>query len=118
MLWEDVLAALAASPAPATDGVSLIAAERQRQGAAEGYTTTHDDQHNQGELAEAAASYALTGSTGINRQGLASDLWPWLDGFKPGDRLRDLVKAGALIAAEIDRLRRAAPAPSDDGGPR
>jgi hypothetical protein len=41
------------------------------------------------------------------------DPWPWepeWDKRGSGDRMRDLVKAGALIAAEIDRLQRSAKA--------
>lgn len=34
-------------------------------------------------------------------------LWPWgTQSFKPTNSIRDLTKAGALIAAEIDRLQR------------
>lgn len=86
-----------------SEGVGLIAAERRRQVEAEGWTPEHDV-----ELAEAAVSYALVGSTGVNRRQLAEELWPlepaW---WKPGDPIRNLVKAGALIAAKIERLKRA-----------
>lgn len=111
---DEAIAALAASPAP--DGVSLIAAERQRQVSAEGWTPEHDDTHAQGELAEAAIAYA---SEGIERP-LAVSYWPfeWASYRPSGNRVRNLVRAGALIAAEIDRLRRAAPAPPDTGGPQ
>lgn len=98
-------------------GIEDIAAERQRQIEAEGWTAEHDDKHDSGELAEAAACYAR-GSTGINyieRLGMRGHVqsrrvvWPWdLSWWKPTDRRRDLVKAGALIVAEIDRLDRAA----------
>lgn len=65
---------------------------------AEGWTPAHDDGHVAGDLAQAAAAYALNDE----------DLWPWeADGsWNPGDVKRRLVKAGALIAAEIDRLER------------
>jgi hypothetical protein len=37
------------------------------------------------------------------------DLWPWHDDWwKPKDRRRDLIRAAALIVAEIERLDRAA----------
>ena len=79
------------------NGAALIAAERQRQINAEGYDPSHDDAHNDDSLAIAAVAYALS----------APDWWPWgTESFKPGDRLRELAKAGALIAAEIDRLQR------------
>ena len=36
----------------------------------------------------------------------AANLWPWAQDFwKPKDQLRNLVMAGALIAAAIDRLQ-------------
>lgn len=93
-------------------GVDLIAAERQRQIDAEGWTPEHDDEHGCGELAAAAACYAteawmpLTESHRNPPPG-----WPWEpEWWKPtGDAIGDLVKAGALIAAEIDRLKRATP---------
>jgi hypothetical protein len=77
-----------------------IANERQRQIEAEGWTPEHDDQHSSGELADAAACYA--------RGKQMSAVWPWDEKWwKPGpDRRRQLVKAGALIVAEIERLDR------------
>lgn len=81
----------------------MIAAERQRQVAEEGWTPEHDDQHREGALAMGAIGY-LTGDR--------SD-FPASWNFKPGDRVRELAKAGALIAAEIDRLQRT----GDDGTP-
>ncbi len=105
-------AALAASHMPVGDGVAAIAAERRRQVEAEGWTPEHDDQHTRGELARAAACYALAYDLGSERE----LLWPWAeDWWKPADRIRDLEKAGALIAAEIDRLKRAAARAGEDG---
>lgn len=109
-------AALTASPPRETeipDALRDVAAERQRQVDAEGWTPNHDDQHIEGELARAAAAYARhAGSCEDARQvnsGFApEDLWPWGAGWRPSDRRRDLVKAGALILAEIERLDRAA----------
>jgi hypothetical protein len=83
------------------DGAKLIAAERQRQIDVEGWTPAHDAAHNAGDLARAAACYALPATW------RSANIWPWdLRWWKPSheDRLRELVKAGALIAAEIDRL--------------
>lgn len=108
------------------DGAALIAAERQRQVEQEGWTTDHDDGHTLGEMATAAACYALLSTrwkdtTILGEPLVRSILWPWDDEwFKPTDypdppytpavhderRIRDLAKAGALIAAEIDRLQR------------
>jgi hypothetical protein len=80
-------------------GAALIAAERARQVSEEGWTPEHDDGHTEGQLVDAACAYA------------ASDRlsWPWLDGWKTHrDRVAELAKAGALIAAEIDRIQRQA----------
>jgi hypothetical protein len=84
-------------------GVALIRAERLRQVADEGYTPEHDAEHIDGELARVAAAYALYGGGAghVVRPGY----WPWPDWkLKPGEALDSLVKAGALIAAEIDRI--------------
>lgn len=93
-----------AQPGAETSGIAAIAAERRRQVEAEGWTSEHDDQHEYGEMAAAAACYAL--SSDPDHLEL---WWPWISKWwKPTNRRRDLVKAGALIAAEIDRLDRAA----------
>ena len=83
-----------------------VAAERRRQIEAEGWTPEHDDEHGAGEMAAAAACYAL------NAAGCGCEVarnWPWdRSWWKPSTARRDLVKAGALILAEIERLDRAA----------
>lgn len=93
--------------------VDEIAAERRRQVEVEGWTPEHDDGHRRGELAFAGASYAVISSGQISDVIVARQLWPWDRNYwKPTDRRRDLVKAGALIIAEIERLDRATrPAP-------
>jgi Lar family restriction alleviation protein len=86
---------------------SDVLAERRRQIEVEGWTPQHDDEHGAGELADAAACYAA----GEMLHLVATDgyLWPWSeDWWKPTDRRRELIKAGALILAEIERLDRAA----------
>jgi len=86
-------------------GVELIAEERQRQVIEEEWTAEHDDQWVNGELAQAAVCYAINHTT--LRQSITWENWPWALGYrKPKDPIRDLVRAGALIAAEIDRLQR------------
>jgi len=85
------------------NGVEIIAAERARQISEEGLTPEHDDQHTGGQLAQAATAYALPRSV---QSQVREELFPWPDFWKPGTRLRDLAKAGALIAAEIERLLR------------
>lgn len=108
----------------AHDGATLIALERSRQIAVEGYTHQHDDEHCDGELAHAAAAYAVD-ATGyeshpgaiLNGMGPSKPLWPWgKEWWKPSDDpIRTLVKAGAFIAAEIDRLQRARNRAGEDG---
>lgn len=88
------------------DGAAQIVAERRRVVTAKGYDAAHDDQHTAGELAAAAICYAAD----PNHIGVMDDLWPWTEGEwkpTPGDRVKELVKAGQFIAAEIDRLQRA-----------
>lgn len=85
-------------------GIELIAEERQRQIEKEGWTHEHDDDHNDQSLLGAAVCYAERTLMG---EGRTTYNWPWDEKwFKPTDDIRNLVKAGALIAAEIDRLQR------------
>lgn len=89
-----------------------VLAERVRQVEAEHWVPGHDDQHDKGELGRAAACYVLTTAatfspfkTPVNL--IVEWLWPWdTMWWKPTDRRRNLVKAGALILAEIERLDR------------
>lgn len=98
-----------------SSGIEAISAERWRQVFEEGWTHEHDDRHVRGELAAVAACYAAP----LRAQEVALwALWPstwdrsfWKPSATPGDlsaRRRDLVKAGALIAAEIERIDRMA----------
>ncbi|WP_078670596.1 hypothetical protein [Chitinophaga eiseniae] len=93
-------------------GVEIIAEERKRQINIEGYHEHHDDRHEAGELADAAMCYCMSPiyRPAYNFPPMG---WPWIggenDGFKPSNnRIHELAKAGALIAAEIDRLQRMA----------
>jgi hypothetical protein len=88
-----------------------IARERYRQVKIEGWTPEHDDRHVDGELAKAAAVYAHGGpiANAIGRPTELGCMWPWsLSWFKPRARRDDLVRAAALIVAEIERLDRQA----------
>lgn len=118
------------------DGTSValadIRAERARQIHAEGWTEAHDNAHHFGEMARAAACYALQSTLGdpmrsfeaqidggttvfkrkfftVGTINISYLLWPW-EGkwWKPTTPRRDLVKAAALIVAEIERIDRAA----------
>ena len=115
-----------------SQAIKHIVAERERQISAEGWTPEHDDEHDDYSLGLAAAAYAGGVDCGSKVVGYTDDvsggrgetpIWgvrnkrvpiPWPASWdarwwKPtGDRRRDLVKAGALIVAEIERLDRAA----------
>jgi hypothetical protein len=90
---------------PAAHDVLL---ERRRQIHVEGWTAEHDDMHyGEGELSDAAVAYA-TDPYCCTKE-IAPPSWPWTaDWWKPSTARRDLVKAAALLIAEIDRLDRAA----------
>ncbi len=79
-------------------GIELIAEEREWQISAMGWTADHDDTHTEEEMVSAAVAYAWNNE----------DMWPWeAEAWKPSDdQICNLTKAGALIAAEIDRLIR------------
>lgn len=91
-----------------------VIAERCHQIMDLNYNVPHDDQHDQRELARAAASYLRHY---IYRTGVPSDTyfndqvaieWPWDEKFwNPQDPRADLVRTAALIIAEIERIDRA-----------
>ena len=85
-------------------GIELMADERQRHFDEEGWTAEHDDLHVKNQLIYAAVSYIMAGDGT-----LVQAYWPFARSWwKPEeDGVRNLVKAGALLAAEIDRLQRA-----------
>jgi hypothetical protein len=93
-------------------GVTLIADERRRQMEELHWTPQHDDSHGNWELSRAAICYASMGAGGPfsnPSHDNPPEGWPWHGWWKPSpDPIRNLVKAGALLAAEIDRLRRKA----------
>lgn len=88
-----------------------IADERRRQITVEGWQPHHDDKYLEGELALAAASYAWYAGLSETQRSCCPQpsppFWPWaLDAWKPGSRRRELIKAAALIVAEIERQDR------------
>lgn len=89
-------------------GADRIARERSRQLSAKGYTPAHDDEHIGGELVTAAIAYAeITINPCCEDPDRSAEMWPFSDGWNPSeDPIRNLERAGALIAAEIDRLQR------------
>lgn len=120
-----------------SDVIADVRAERVRQMHVEGWTEAHDDQHDDGQMALAAAAYILTREPRTEYKLFpvmqrvdvrsaedpthhhvgnvsAPKIWPWYgQWWKPKDRRRDLVRAAALIVAEIERLDRAADKPAD-----
>lgn len=107
-----------------TKAIQDVIAERRRQIMSEGWAEEHDDAHVTGSMAMAAACYAWSGSDDRPsfRQRVADALWarfgsddgnpikrmwPWAqEWWKPKSKRRDLVRAGALILAEIERMDR------------
>lgn len=88
-------------------GIELITEERQRQIEKHGWTAEHDAEHSNNELSKAAIVYASDSQVRENSN-IIDWLWPWeREWWKPTpeNRIRELQKAGALIAAEIDRLQ-------------
>jgi hypothetical protein len=105
----------AAAPAEQTQAARDVLAERCRQVEQEGWTPEHDDAHAEGQMAGAAACYAVADITHWARGEVIKTMWPWaLEWWKPMDRRRNLVKAGALILADIERLDRATPIPTGE----
>ncbi|RVI02594.1 hypothetical protein CN205_25655 [Sinorhizobium meliloti] len=105
-----------------TKAVEDMLVERRRQVEVEGWTPAHDDQHEDFSLAKAASVYAAAAAAcradravmdqfGLpGTPGKLQELWPlsWdISWLKPTSRRRDLIKAAALIIAEIERLDRA-----------
>lgn len=99
-----------------TQAATDVLAERQRQITAEGWTPEHDDQHEVGELATAAACYAGNAGGYVWQGGWPGEVWPWpREYWKPSTPRRDLVKSAAMILAEIERIDRAASASAKGG---
>jgi hypothetical protein len=115
-------------------GVELIAEERKRQIEIEGWDKKHDSLHSHGQMIGAAACYAVNALNKSHTSDFARvqiygipepqetlhgvkyptkgewvDAWPWdkrWDKREKHDAIRSLTIAGALIAAELDRLNK------------
>lgn len=87
-----------------------VATERRSQIEAENWTPAHDDEHTDGQLAHAAISYAMWATQPCGMELTSPPAWwPWENAWwKPKDVRRDLVRAAALLLAEIERLDRSA----------
>lgn len=100
-----------------------VLAERRRQIESEGCTPQHDDANPAGVMSVAAgcyafgAGYALALAGGDTSICPAPEAFPWDDAWwKPTTSRRDLVKAAALILAEIERIDRASANQEEEGG--
>lgn len=104
-------------PPAAMTALHAVMAERHRQMMVEGWTAKHDDEHGDGAMALAAAAYAIAGSSDGRKVGdeLTPSIieriwrhtgWAW-QWWKPKDKRRNLVRAAALLLAEIERMDRA-----------
>ena len=83
-------------------GIELIAKERQRQIEEEGYDAKHDFREPLNRFIAGAVSYAVFDID----EGEAFAWWPWdYEYWKPKDRKRNLIRAGALIAAALDKMQ-------------
>lgn len=97
-------------------GVEIIAKERKRQIEELGFDYTNDSLYADQQLARAGAWYAMTKlnrgefkkTNEITEEELgikSQEIWPWDRKYwkpTPEDRIKELAKAGALIAAQID----------------
>ena len=89
-----------------TIGGYLIQKERERQIEEEGFDSKHDNQHSFKELIAAAISYCAINLNIDGSKELSESIWPWdKKWYKPKNTLRDLTRAGALIAAAIDKIK-------------
>lgn len=97
-----------------------VISERRRQVTEEHWTPQHDDTHADGSLALAGASYAAyagaealrayarpQANRGSEYQFYARQIWPFdIEWLKRKNPRRDLVRAAALLIAEIERMDR------------
>jgi hypothetical protein len=121
LLWRQERAARQIKPVETSwrlsAGARDVIAERLGQQKREGFTSQRDDGYVYDELTNAAIAYVLSAQSPTLREfrpiGVPS-VWPdnWDEKwFKPVGPRRDLVKAAALLIAEVDRLDRAEGAP-------
>lgn len=94
-------------------GIEIIAQERLEQIEKHLFTAQNDSEYTSNELIRCAICYLMADNLDLtqNEDGenlIVSGYWPWaVKWWKPApkNRIKELAKAGALIAAEIDRLQ-------------
>ena len=97
-----------------TKAIKDVVAERKRQVEGEGFHAQHDDDHDNMELTKAAIAYCLASyTTPVDPKGYWPWSWKW---WKPKSPRENLVRAAALLIAEIERLDRAAPRKDVENG--
>jgi len=116
MTHEEFDLSTSSRPGDTTRAARDVLAERKRQKTKRGYSDNHDDLHVNDEIAALACFYAMptgvrdwpaseTGYAPTFGEAILPDGWH----ANPGDRRSELLKAGALILAEIERFDRASP---------
>ncbi|HCF9240829.1 TPA: hypothetical protein NI607_005288 [Pseudomonas aeruginosa] len=119
--WERAWLALGEAlsdplPPRAPEAWRDVLAERRRQVEIKGHSLEGDDGYISGQLAAAAACYALWAAD--VPMDLWERLWPWhRNWFKHGTPRQMMVKAGGLVLAEIERLDRATSAAGEEVQP-
>ncbi|MBJ9771398.1 hypothetical protein [Acinetobacter baumannii] len=109
-----------------SQAVKDVLNERERQIQIKGWTNEHDDVYSKNELTRAAACYTtnvinygwkfISKPAGVYQSEKAPEYWPWDDCYwKPKSPRQDLVRAAALLIAEIERLDREVKAESKEG---
>ena len=117
-MWDCWIERAKAQVVPEGFVIKDVINERQRQINQEFYSTENDDEYKQNELLRAAVCYAenvvrrgwvFDSNFGpdVYQEEEVPDLWPWdIDFWKPKNPRRDLVRAAALLIAEIERIDR------------
>lgn len=101
MGWQPSMPMYANVPGVSNEVMDVLL-ELQRQRDEEGYSISSDlDQYRNGELAKAAACYAMQ-AAGVYPMRFAS-FWPFNSKIKPCPPAEALTKAAALLFAEVER---------------
>jgi len=84
--------------------VNWLRLERLRQIHEEGYDREHDDGHDWRQFVKAATAYLLAA---VDMPHHGAEFWPWEpEYFKPKSPFRNMVRAGALLIAGMERFAR------------